>query len=175
MIGHVLPGVRLTIIDRDRRRADALAALAATTPGIGEVRAIDDPAAATRTADVVVSAASFTDPAHRQVMDGSWLAPDALIVPVDYATMLAASVADDAGLFLVDDVRQFVDNRDAGQFAGYPDPTASLGAAIRAGIPRPTSGRVVVTHLGIGLADVIFGDAIVRRATAMGLGVELTR
>jgi ornithine cyclodeaminase/alanine dehydrogenase-like protein (mu-crystallin family) len=175
MIGHVLPGARLTIVDRDRRRADGLAATAAAIPGIGDVRVVDDPAAATRDADVVVSAASFTDPAHRQVMDGGWLAPDALIVPVDYATMLAASVAHEAGLFLVDDVRQFVDNRDAGQFAGYPDPTASIGAAIRAGISRPTSGRVIVTHLGVGLADVIFGDAIVRRATAMGLGVELSR
>jgi hypothetical protein len=32
-----------------------------------------------------------------------------------------------------------------------------------------------VTHLGVGLADVVFGDAILRRAEAQHLGVELAR
>ena len=44
----------------------------------------------------------------------------------------------------------------------------------RRGDPRrdaaTAAGRVVVTHLGVGLADVVFGDAIVRRAAALGLG-----
>ena len=34
---------------------------------------------------------------------------------------------------------------------------------------------MVVDHLGVGLADVVFADAIVRRATEMGLGTELPR
>jgi ornithine cyclodeaminase/alanine dehydrogenase-like protein (mu-crystallin family) len=34
---------------------------------------------------------------------------------------------------------------------------------------------VVVTHLGVGLADVIFADAIVRRAGDAGLGKRLRR
>ena len=76
-------------------------------------------------------------------------------------------------LFLVDDRGQFLANRDAGQFDDYPDPTATLGEAILAGTPRPTSGRVVVTHLGVGLADVVFADAIVRRAEAAGCGTLL--
>jgi ornithine cyclodeaminase/alanine dehydrogenase-like protein (mu-crystallin family) len=108
-------------------------------------------------------------------MTPDWLTPDALVVPVDYATYCAASVAADAALFLVDDRGQFLANRDAGLFDGYPDPGATLGEAILAGTPRPVSGRVVVTHLGVGLADVVFGDAIVRRATDRGLGVELPR
>jgi ornithine cyclodeaminase/alanine dehydrogenase-like protein (mu-crystallin family) len=33
----------------------------------------------------------------------------------------------------------------------------------------------VVTHLGVGLADVIFADAIVRRAGDAGLGTRLRR
>ena len=106
-------------------------------------------------------------------MDGSWLDPDALVVPVDYATMCAASVARDAALFLVDDRGQFLANREAGQFEDYPDPTATLGEAILDGTIRPASGRVVVTHLGVGLADVVFADAIVRRAEAAGLGTRL--
>jgi hypothetical protein len=32
-----------------------------------------------------------------------------------------------------------------------------------------------VTHLGVGLADLVFGDAVVRRATELGLGALLPR
>jgi ornithine cyclodeaminase/alanine dehydrogenase-like protein (mu-crystallin family) len=98
-----------------------------------------------------------------------------LVVPVDYATMCAASVAREAALFIVDDRGQFLANRDAGQFDDFPDPTMTLGEAILAGTTRPPSGRVVVTHLGVGLADVVFADALVRRAEAAGLGTLLPR
>ena len=175
VLGHTLPGVQLTIVDRHPGRAGALVEEARSTPGIGSASAGSDAMAATREADVVVTAASFTDPAGRQVMDGSWLAPDALVVPVDYATMCAASVARDAALFVVDDRGQFLANRDAGQFDDYPDPALTLGEAILAGTTRPPSGRVVVTHLGVGLADVIFADALVRRAEDAGLGTRLRR
>lgn len=175
VLGYTLPGADVTIVDRHAERAEALAEVARTTPGIGSAAATsgDDPATATRHADVVITAATFTDPASRQVMDGSWLGPDALVVPVDYATMCAASVAREAALFLVDDRGQFLANREAGQFDGYPDPSATIGEAILAGTLRPPSGRVVVTHLGVGLADVVFADAIVRRAEAAGLGTML--
>jgi ornithine cyclodeaminase/alanine dehydrogenase len=177
ILGHTLPGVALTIVDRHADRAAALADAARATAGISsaETTSLDGIREATAAADVVVTAASFTDPAHRQVMDGSWLDPDALVVPVDYATMCAASVARDAALFLVDDRGQFLANRDAGQFDDYPDPTATIGEAILDGTTRPPSGRVVVTHLGVGLADVVFGDAIVRRAEGAGLGTRLAR
>lgn len=177
VIGHTLPGASLTIVDRHPDRAEALADAARSVPGIAtaEVVAQERIREATHAADVVITAASFTDPSHRQVMDGSWLDPDALVVPVDYATMCAASVARDAALFLTDDRGQFLANRDAGQFDGYPDPTATLGEAILDGTIRPASGRVVVTHLGVGLADVVFADAIVRRAESAGLGTSLPR
>ena len=84
--------------------------------------------------------------------------------------MCAAERRPDAALFLVDDRGQFLANRDAGQFDGYPDPVATLGEAILAGTPRPPAGRVVVTHLGVGLADVVFADAIVPGPTRAGLG-----
>jgi alanine dehydrogenase len=177
VLGYTLPGVTLTIVDRHPERAEALAETARHTAGIATAEAVspDRMREATRAADVVVTAASFTDPASRQVMDAGWLAANGLVVPVDYATMLAASVARDAALFLVDDRGQFLANRDAGQFDDYPDPTATLGEAVLDGTIRPATGRVVVTHLGVGLADVVFADAIVRRATASGLGTALPR
>ena len=104
------------------------------------------------------------------MMTLDWLAPDALVVAVDYDTMCAAEVAVDAALFLVDDRGQFLANRDAGSFAGYPDPGATIGEALIAGTPRPT-GRVLVSHLGVGLADVVFGTAILAAATAADRGI----
>jgi len=107
-------------------------------------------------------------------MTNAWLRPDATVIPIDYATYCAAEVARDAALFLVDQREQFLANRDAGNFDGYPDPSATLGEAILAGRRRP-SGRVLVTHLGVGLADLIFADVIVRAAIAAGRGTTLPR
>jgi ornithine cyclodeaminase/alanine dehydrogenase-like protein (mu-crystallin family) len=175
VLGHLVPGVHLAIHDRSPEAASRLAAAAAATQGVAGVQVAATAREAVRDADIVVTSASFTTPDRRQVMTGDWLREDALIVPVDYATMLAAGVAREAALFLVDERGQFLANRDAGQFDDYPDPGATLGEALRDGLRRPPAGRVVVTHLGVGLADVVFADAIVRRATAAGLGTLLPR
>jgi ornithine cyclodeaminase/alanine dehydrogenase-like protein (mu-crystallin family) len=172
VLGHVLPGVELAIFDRHADRAEELAARARDTRGIAAARPCASAPDAVAEADVVITAAAFGP--VRQVMTNDWLSPDALVVPVDYATYCAAEVARDAALFLVDHREQFLANRDAGLFDGYPEPAAMLGEALLDGTPRP-SGRVVVTHLGVGLADVVFGDAIVRAAAARGLGTILAR
>ena len=171
VLGRVLDGAQLLIYDRHLDRAEALAAEARPTPGVGAAEVASTARDAVEAADVVVTAAAFGP--IRQVMTNDWLTPDALVVPVDYATYCAAEVARDAALFLVDQREQFLANRDAGLFDGYPDPMATLGEAIVGGTARPAAGRVVVTHLGVGLADLIFADAIVRRAAAAGLGTVL--
>jgi ornithine cyclodeaminase/alanine dehydrogenase len=175
VLGHVLPDAELVIFDRHADRATALAAEAGRTPGIRAARPAPTAREATAAADVVVTVASFAPPEQRQTLTADWLTGDPLVVAVDYATYVAASVARDAGLFLVDERAQFLANRDAGAFDGYPDPASTLGEAIVAGTARPSRGRVVVTHLGVGLADLVFGDAIVRRAAELGLGVVLPR
>jgi ornithine cyclodeaminase/alanine dehydrogenase-like protein (mu-crystallin family) len=175
VIGHQLPGVRLAIHDRQPDRADALAAEARTTPGIASAEVAPAARDAVAGADVVITAASFAPPSDRQSMTNDWLAPDALVVAIDYATMVAAEVARDATLFLTDERGQFLANREAGQFDGYPDPTATIGEAILDGRTVPAHGRILVSHLGVGLADVIFADAILRRAEALGIGMELPR
>jgi ornithine cyclodeaminase/alanine dehydrogenase-like protein (mu-crystallin family) len=170
VIGHVLAGVELTLYDRHPERSAALADEARSVPGIGSASTVASAIDAVHAADVVVTAASFAPAAERQQLTEDWLPPDALVVAVDYATYVSASVARSAALFLTDQREQFLANRDAGNFDGYPDPSATLGEAILAGTARPTTGRVLVTHLGVGLADVVFGDAILRRAEASGLG-----
>jgi ornithine cyclodeaminase/alanine dehydrogenase-like protein (mu-crystallin family) len=174
VIGHVAPGATLHLFDPDRARAETLAEHARTVAGIAGAEVHDSARAAIDGADVVVTAASFGPASERQSMTNAWLAPGATIVPIDYATYCAAEVANEAALFLVDDRGQYLFNRDAGQFDGYPEPNATMGEAILAGTSRP-EGRVVVTHLGVGLQDLVFADAIVREAERQGLGVELAR
>jgi ornithine cyclodeaminase/alanine dehydrogenase len=173
VVGHLLPGASLAVFDRHPDRTEALVEAARETSGIAEAVSAPSAREAVDGADVVISAVSFGP--VRQVMTNDWITPDALVIPVDYATTCAAEVARDAALFVVDEVGQFLANRDAGLFDGYPDPTMSLGAAIIDEIGRPTSGRVVATHLGTGLADLILGASIVRAAMAAGLGTILPR
>jgi ornithine cyclodeaminase/alanine dehydrogenase len=172
VLGHLLPGIELATFDRHADRAEELALRARTTPGIADAWTCPTAREAVAGADVVVTAAAFGP--VRQVMTNEWLSPEALVVPVDYATYCAAEVARDAGLFLVDHREQFLANRDAGLFDGYPDPAATIGEAIVRDTARP-GGRVVTTHLGVGLADVVFGDAILRAATEKNLGTVLAR
>ena len=171
VLGHLLPDCALAIHDRHPDRAAGLADLARNTDGIGAVEVAPSAEAAMAGADVVVTVVSFG--AIRQVATPDWLAPDALVVAVDYATMVSAAVAREAALFLVDDRGQFEANRASGAFADYPEPMGTLGEAIVAGRERPAEGRVLVSHLGVGLADVIFGHAILTAATAQGTGILL--
>jgi len=174
VFGGVLPGCTLHLYDRDPARTAALAGTARVTAGIGETLVHTSAREAIEAADVVLTAASFGPASERQAMTNDWLRPGATVVPIDYATYCNAEVAREAALFLVDHRAQYLANRDAGNFDNYPDPSAMIGEAILAGTPRP-AGRVVVTHLGVGLADVVFADAIVRAAVAAGRGTLLAR
>lgn len=174
VFGGVVPGCTLHVFDRSRERLDVFAATARATAGIADVVLHDDARSAVEAGDVVFTAASFGPKEERQSMTNAWLRPGATIIPIDYATYCSAEVANEAALFLVDQREQFLANRDTGNFDGYPKPTATIGEAILAGTKRP-AGRVLVSHLGVGLADLVFADAIVRAAVAAGRGTTLPR
>jgi ornithine cyclodeaminase/alanine dehydrogenase-like protein (mu-crystallin family) len=174
VIGHVLPGTELRIFDPDPDRSGALAEVARHTAGIAAAVVASSPRDAVEGADVVVSAASFVPPPERQSLTNGWLVPHALVVPVDYATYCAAEVARDAALFVTDHRDQFLANREAGQFDGYPEP-AMIGERLNLAGSRRPAGRIVATHLGTGLADVVLGTAIAETAARLGLGTILAR
>ena len=173
VISHLLPGAHVAIFDRHPDRAEALAAMAARMPEIAASTAPQTRFEATSGADIVITAVSFGP--IRQTLTGADLADDALVIAVDYATSVNHLVAAEAALFLVDELGQFEANREAGQFDDYPDPAATIGQAIGDGVPPPATGRTLVTHLGVGLADLVFADDIVHRAIDAGLGVWLSR
>ena len=108
-------------------------------------------------------------------MPPEWLAPQRSSCPSTTPRCASAAVANEAALFLVDHRGQFLANREAGNFEGYPAPSMTLGEALIEGVHRPAAGRVVVTHLGVGLSDVVFGGAILAEAERRGLGTVLRR
>jgi ornithine cyclodeaminase/alanine dehydrogenase len=136
--------------------------------------------AAAGRAQVVITMAPLG--AATQAMTPDWLGDGTLVISVDFATYASAALARDVGTFVVDDRAQFLAYRESGFFDGYPDPTATLGELLDAqasGQPRPRhEGHrlpALVNHLGVGLADVIFADAIRLRAEESGAGQVLTR
>jgi len=179
VIAALLPRAELVVYDRDPQRAEAFAAgaRAAGTPAVTAADAQE----ATRGAQVVVTLAPLG--AAKQVMTPDWLADGTLCVAVDFATYASAALARDVGTFVVDDRAQFLAYRDSGHFDGYPDPAATMGELLDAreaadgALPSTRAARLaaLVTHLGVGLADVIFADAIRRRAEQIGAGQVLER
>lgn len=179
VIGHLLPGALVRITDVDRGRAETLAGDAAAVNGIGAATAVGSVRDAVEGAQLVVSVVSFGP--NRQALDPGWLNPNALFVAVDYDMQAPASLAREA-FFVVDEREQFLATRSGSVFAGYPDPDATIGELLRGEVTAPTrgagggvgaaasGGRVLVSHLGTGLTDVIFAAAILRRAEKLGLG-----
>ena len=179
VIASLLPRAELVVYDNKPERAEAFAA-EARAAGTGAATAASAEEAA-RTSQVVITLAPLG--ALKQAMTPDWLADGTLVVAVDFATYASAALARDVGTFVVDDRAQFQAYRDAGHFDGYPDPAATMGELLDAreaadgARPAPRTARLpaLVTHLGVGLADVIFADAIRRRAEELGAGQVLER
>jgi alanine dehydrogenase len=170
VLGHVLPGCRVRITDVNVERAAVVTREADETEGIDSAVAVEGVRQAVESADVIVSVVSFGP--NRQALDPDWLGTDALFVAVDYDMQAPAALAREA-LFVVDDRDQFLATRTGPVFAGYPDPTATIGELLSGDGPRGRAtleGRVLVSHLGVGLADVVFASAILKRAERLGLG-----
>jgi ornithine cyclodeaminase/alanine dehydrogenase-like protein (mu-crystallin family) len=175
VVAHVAPrGSNLMIADRHVGRADELCSRAVATGAFAEVGSttvIDD---AVVGADVVLTMVSFGP--DRQAIPALAFARARLVVAVDYDMCVPEAVVRRSGLFLTDDVAQFEATRSDKIFAGYASPDASIGNALLGNaVSMRGDGPTVVTHLGVGLADVVFADAIYRQAYQMHLGTELAR
>jgi ornithine cyclodeaminase/alanine dehydrogenase-like protein (mu-crystallin family) len=164
----VLPGSHLRIHDRHQERAEHVARQALDSGSFASVTTEPTVEGAVRGADIVITMVSFGP--HRQGLPADVFGDASLVVTVDYDMCLPAAVARDAALFLVDEAGQFEANRAKGLFTGYPAVGAMMGERLDG--PRP-AGRIVVVHLGTGVADLVFGDAILRAAEARGLGTLL--
>ncbi len=176
VVSHLLPDAHVILCDRDAGRVESLAQdLRKVDSSLGRVAMVEtttDISSVARDADLVLSMISF-GPRH-QAVPAETFADARLVVAVDYDMCVPAVVARAAALFIVDDREQYLANVDETTFAGYPDDPLTIGEAIRDAVPRP-GGTVLVSHLGVGLADVVFADAVLRVAESRGLGTTLPR
>ena len=176
VIAHLLPDARVILCDQDKLRVEALAReLSDAGSSLGRFASVEtttDVSSAARGADLVLTMISF-GPRH-QAVPAETLADAGLIVAVDYDMCVPAAVAREAALFIVDDREQYLANRTESTFAGYPDAPLTIGEVIRGAVTRP-GGTVLVSHLGVGLADVVFADAVLRVAEARRIGTILLR
>jgi ornithine cyclodeaminase/alanine dehydrogenase-like protein (mu-crystallin family) len=179
VVAHLLPAAPVVVCDRDPARLEGLVRdlEAGDIVGVGrdafaEVRVTTELSEAVSGADLVVTMISFGP--RRQLLPAEAFTPTATIVAVDYDMCVPASVATGAGLFVVDDRDQYLANHRGTAFAGYPTDVLTIGEAIEAGTPRP-AGHVLATHLGVGLADIVFADAVLRAAEERDIGTLLPR
>jgi ornithine cyclodeaminase/alanine dehydrogenase-like protein (mu-crystallin family) len=172
VLAHVAAGSTLNIADRHVDRAAALADRARATDKFAQVTSTDNIEDAVAAADVVLTMVSFGP--QRQTIAPETFARARLLVAVDYDMCVPASVVAASRTFLTDDIGQLEQTRTDKVFVGYPRPDASMGEALLGTAPtHRATGPIVVNHLGVGLADVVFADAILRRATRLGVGTEL--
>ena len=101
------------------------------------------------------------------------LRADALALPIDYSTSIAAETANEAELLLADDVAQLDGYRGA-HFGGWRALDGPVGRWLADGAPARPAGQVVVANLGVGAHDVVFGSAVLARAEREGIGVLVT-
>ncbi len=164
--------VSLTVADRHLDRAQQMADTARAAGVATAANSTTDLNAAASEADILITMISFGP--ERQILPMETLARASLVIGVDYDMCIPAESARRSSVFLTDDIPQFRATRSGPLFVGYPDPDASLGEALLGRVidARP-SGPTYVNHLGVGLADLVFADAIVRRAESLGIGTRL--
>ena len=99
-------------------------------------------------------------------LDPGWVVPDALVLPLDYASSVGPALAAGA-LVAADHLSQFEAVRAAGALGDHPPATRWTGELLDG--PRP-GGRVVCQNLGNGLSDLVVAAAVADAADAHGAG-----
>lgn len=137
-----------------------------------ELAFVGSPREAVDGADVVITGIPLSaklDP----LLEPAWLAPDALVLPLDDDASLSPAVAEEASFFVVDDRDRYERDRGKGLFDGWRDADASVPEVLADG--GPTSGLRLCMNQGIGLMDGPFAAEVSQLAEAEGVGRLLAR
>jgi ornithine cyclodeaminase len=145
-----------------------------------DVRAVDSWEECVRGADVVVEASRLTEPTP--LLRTEWVKPGALVVPYGTVSAVELSLTDIMDLIVVDDWGQ-AGSGPLGSLRAHVDSGrlskenlhAELGEIV-AGAKR---GRerdeetILFWHRGLSITDVALGEALLAKARAHGLGMQL--
>ena len=154
----------VTVYARRASAREELEAWAAAHVPAVELRVTADVRSAVEGRTVVVTGLSIGLTGAE--LDPSWVAPDALVLPLDYASSVGPALAG-SGLLAADHLDQFEAVRVAGSLGDYPSATTWTGSLLDHA--RPV-GRVVCQNLGNGLSDLVVAAAVVDAAEEQGAG-----
>ena len=155
---------RVTVYARRAAAREALLTWAASTVPEVRLEVSDDVLATVGRADVVVTGLAIG--LTGSTLDPDRVRPDALLLPLDYASSVGADLARSATL-ASDHVGQFEAVRRSGSLGDYP--TTDLATGVLLERQRPV-GRVVCQNLGNGLSDLVVAAAVADAAEAQDAG-----
>ena len=99
-------------------------------------------------------------------------APDALLLPVDYDDAMAPTAANEAALYVVDDLGQYGSVR-AEHFGVFREPDGELAQVVAGELEVPEGGRRMFLNMGIAMDDVALGALCYDRALELGAGTTI--
>jgi ornithine cyclodeaminase len=134
-----------------------------------------------RGADIVVEASRLAEP--QLLLETAWIRPGALVIPYGTMSAVELSLTDIMNKVVVDDWRQCRKGLPYGALRRHVDLDrlteqtlhAELGqivAGLRAGRENDRE-TILFWHRGLGLTDIALGDAMLKKAKAMGIGQTL--
>jgi alanine dehydrogenase len=180
LLSRVLP--RLEEIRVHSRRPESRQAFAARlAEDLGrDVRAVDSWEECARGADVVVEASRLTEPAP--LLATEWIEPGTLVMPYGTVSAVELSLTDIMDKVVVDDWGQ-AGSGPLGALRAHVDTGrltretlhAELGEIVcgaKPGRERPEE-TILFWHRGLSITDVALGEALLAKARAQGVGMQL--
>lgn len=160
MLLELNPSAHIVGFDVDPQRAASL-------HGVAEVASAARDACVN--ADIIITTGPFlATPSPAVFLD--MVRPDALVLPVDVDSFVAAEVINATTLFLTDYRQQYDYFASHGTFAGWRQPDGQVGEYV--GQTRP-DGLVSVCNIGIGALDIAYAKLVHDRAGDVGITLPL--
>jgi ornithine cyclodeaminase/alanine dehydrogenase len=150
---------------REQAREELVAWAGAHTPAV-RLRPADTREVAVSGAAVVVTALPIG--LGGMELDPTWVEPDALLLPLDYATSVGPDLAAAASIVAADHREQYETLRQGGSLGPDYPPASHWTGDLLTG-PRP-AGLLLCQNLGNGLSDLVVADAVARAAESAGVG-----
>jgi ornithine cyclodeaminase len=145
------------------------------------VQAVESWESCVRDADIVVEASRLAAP--EPLLKTEWIKPGALVVPYGTMSALELSLSDIMDKVVVDDWGQCRKGLPFGALRAHVDQEkitegslhAELGQIVAGVKPGRESDRetILFWHRGLSLSDIALGDAMLKKAAAMGVGQTL--
>ena len=139
-----------------------------------DFKAVKDFESAVIDSDVVVTCTPIFE-VPEPFVKGKWLKEKSLVISTDYDSAYSGEVMNEAGIFVVDDINQYLWTQKKGvYFKDYPPPFADLGEiCAKKKVVKDSQWRRAAVLMGIASHDIVTGSLIYKKAMEKGIGTWL--